>query len=118
MIMSGNYKKQPRQFNPRPPQQARQDTSQPQTEEPEEEAKWNPTPEVFEAFLVRDEQLAHTNILMVLGSASGPYNVKGLKDCTLHSSDTIERVLTSLVASGQVTENKGRYSRSATARVR
>jgi hypothetical protein len=114
MIMSGTYnKKQPRSFNPRPPQQAQ--ASQPQVEELEEEAKWNPTPEQFQAFFVRDEQLATGNILMVLSSPGTSLNVKGLKDCTLHSSDCIERVLAKLVTSGQVTENKGRYARTARA---
>jgi hypothetical protein len=113
MIMPGNYKKQPRQFNPKRPQQA----PQPQTEELGEEAKWNPSPEQFDAFLVRDEKLATGNILAILGQVpSNPINVKGLKDCTLHSIDCIERVLTKLVASGQVTENKGRYSRSSLGR--
>lgn len=104
--MSGNYKKQSRPFSPKPPQ-----APPPQVEElEEEEAKWNPTPEIFEAFLVRDEQLAAGNIRMVLGSQSGSYNLRGLKDSTLHSSETIERVLAAGVANGTILENKGRYS--------
>ena len=108
--MSGNYKKQPRSFNPKPPQAQ---PSQPQTEELEEEAKWNPTPEVFEKFLVRDQQLAAGNVRMVLSSANGPANLKYLKDSTLHSSECIEAVLTSGIAAGTIVENKGRYSLAA-----
>lgn len=114
--MSGTYKKQPRTFSPKPPQAP---PSQAQPEELEEEAKWNPTPEIFEAFLVRDEQLATGNLLQVLSAPGSSFNVKGLKDCTLHSSECIERVLAKLVANGQVAESKGRYSRVAPqARVR
>lgn len=107
MNMSGTYKKQPRPFSPKPPQ-ARE--PQPQTEELEEEAKWNPTPEVFEGFLVRDQQLAAGNVRAVLASAQGPANLKYLKDSTLHSSECIERVLAEGVAAGSIVENKGRYS--------
>lgn len=109
--MSGNFhKKQSRPFSPKPPQQAQQQNAQPQSEEPEEEAKWNPTPEVFEAFLVRDQQLAAGNVRAVLASASGPANLKYLKDSTLHSSECIEQVLSAGVAAGSIVENKGRYS--------
>src|ERR1700674_2342803 len=83
--------------------------SQPQVEELEEEAKWNPTPAQFDAFLVRDERLATGNISMVLGSRAA-VSFKELKDSTLHSAECIERVLTSGVASGTVVETKGRYS--------
>jgi hypothetical protein len=107
MIMSGNYKKQPRTFNPKP-QQAQ--PSAPQVEELEEEAKWNPTPEVFEAFLVRDRKLAAGNIAMVLGARNTPTSLKELKDSTLHSSECLEEVLSSHVAQGLIVENKGRYS--------
>lgn len=108
MNMSGNYKKQPRPFNPKPPQQTQ--AAPPQNEEPEEEAKWNPTPEVFEAFLVRDQQLAAGNVRAVLSTANGPANLKYLKDSTLHSSECIERVLAEGVTAGTILENKGRYS--------
>lgn len=109
MNMSGNYKKQSRPFNPKPPRQA--ETAQPQTDqEPEEEAKWNPTPEVFEAFLVRDQQLAAGNVRAVLSTANGPANLKYLKDSTLHSSECIERVIAEGVAAGTIVESKGRYS--------
>lgn len=105
--MSGNYKKQSRPFTPKPPQAQ---PSQPQVEELEEEAKWNPTPEVFEKFLVRDQQLALGNIRMVLSTSQGPANVKYLKDSTLHSSECIEAVLSAGVTTGMFVENKGRYS--------
>ena len=83
--------------------------SQPQVEEIEEEAKWNPTPAQFDAFVLRDEALANGNIRMVLGSRAA-VSFKELKDSTLHSSECIERVLTSGVASGVIVESKGRYS--------
>ncbi len=108
MNMSGNYKKQSRPFNPKPPRQA--EAAPPQSEEPEEEAKWNPTPEIFEAFLVRDQQLATGNVRAVLASANGPANLKYLKDSTLHSSECIERVLAEGVTAGTIVESKGRYS--------
>jgi hypothetical protein len=71
--------------------------------------KWNPTPQQFDAFLVRDEQLAAGNVRMALNGRY-PVSLKEIKDSTLHSSDVIERVLTSGVASGAFLESKGKYS--------
>jgi len=72
--------------------------------------KWLPTPEVFKAFLVRDYELATHNINMLMRSKRGPMSAKELKEQTLHSSDVIERVLTSGVATSKMTEANGRYS--------
>ena len=88
--------------------------SEPQMEE-EEEVKWNPTPEVFEAFLVRDAELCAGNLRMVLSSRS-PLSLKEMKDSTLHSSDVVERQVTAWLQDGLVTETKGKYSLVPTVR--
>ncbi len=75
-----------------------------------ESEKWNPTPQVFEAFLVRDYELATQNINMLMSARRAPMSARELKDQSLHSTDVIERVLTSNVASGLMTEAKGKYS--------
>lgn len=74
-----------------------------------ENEKWNPTPEVFQEFLVRDELLATRNIGLVLGARSA-LTLKEIKDSTLHSANVIERVLDSGIAAGGILESKGRYS--------
>lgn len=93
---------------PRQPRQSQH--LQPQVEELEEDSKWNPTPEVFEVFLVRDEKLCTGNLHMVLSSVGRPISFRELKDSTLHSADVIEQVLTSGIAAGLVLENKGKYT--------
>jgi hypothetical protein len=75
-----------------------------------ESDKWNPTPQVFEWFLTRDFELAQNNIQQAMLSRGAPMTTKELKDSTLHSADVIERVLASKIASGLVTEAKGKYS--------
>lgn len=82
----------------------------PEQMENEEEDKWNPTPETFQAFLVRDEQLAAGNIQVALRNSRNPISFKELKDSVLHSSALVERVLEASVANGTVLESKGRYS--------
>jgi hypothetical protein len=71
---------------------------------------WKPTPSVFKAFLVRDYQLATENITMLLKAREAPMSVRELKEQCLHSTDTIERVLTSKIASKSVKEHSGKYS--------
>lgn len=88
--------------------------SEPQMEE-EEEVKWNPTPEVFEAFLVRDAELCATNLRMVLSSRPS-LSLKEMKDSTLHSSDVVERQVLAWLQDGLVTETKGKYSLVPTVR--
>lgn len=75
-----------------------------------ESEKWNPTPAIFEAFLVRDFELATQNVNMIMGARRAPMSLKELKDSTLHSSDVIERVLSAHLAAGFMTEAKGKYS--------
>jgi hypothetical protein len=75
-----------------------------------EEDKWNPTPEAFKAFQVRDEELATSNVRSVLGSRQIPISLKEIKDSTLHSSDVIERVLTAGLAACSILEIKGKYT--------
>jgi hypothetical protein len=81
-----------------------------------EDENWNPTPEVFEAFLVRDFQLAQRNIEMATFGRKTSMTLKEVKESTLHSVDTVEQVLSSMVASGKMTENKGRYERTGLGR--
>jgi hypothetical protein len=73
-----------------------------------ESENWNPTPEVFQAFLVRDYELATQNLHFLMRGR--PLSVRDLKDQSLHSMDVIERVLTSGIASGRLTEAQGKYS--------
>ena len=103
----------PDRFTPRhmPPQQNRDPQGDDKDTVDAENEKWNPTPEVFDGFLVRDYELATQNVHMLMSARQGtPMSAKELKDQTLHSSDVIERVLTSKVASGHLTEAKGKYS--------
>ncbi len=88
---------------------------EPKQMENEEEDKWNPTPETFQAFLIRDEQLAAGNIQIALRNSRGPISFKELKDSVLHSSGLVERVLADSVSNGTVLESKGRYSLPARA---
>lgn len=74
----------------------------------EEAEKWNPTPEVFEAFLTRDAQLAHFNVRRVLSYR--PAFLKELKGALLHSTETIERTLALGLQDGSIKEVKGEYS--------
>ncbi len=71
---------------------------------------WNPTPAVFEGFLKRDFLLCSRNMQMALENARQPQSFKDLKEQLLHSADVIERVITSRIASGNLFENKGKYS--------
>jgi hypothetical protein len=70
---------------------------------------WNPKPETFARFLKRDLVLAKFNMMQVLQHSKEPMMFREIKECLLHSSDTLEKVLSDKVASGQVVENKGSY---------
>lgn len=72
-----------------------------------ESEDWNPTSEVLQAFMVRDFELAQSNVQQAM---TRPMTVRELKECTLHSQDVIERVLSSKIASGLVSESKGKYT--------
>jgi len=75
-----------------------------------ESEEWNPTPEGFQQFVDDDFEYAQSNIQLAMLSRGGPMTVRDLKDSTLHSFDMIERVLASKIASGSVSEAKGKYS--------
>ena len=75
-----------------------------------EEDKWNPTPEAFEAFQVRDNELALRNVEMIMRSRNVPVTLKELKDSTLHSASTVESAIATHMAVGFVVENNGRFS--------
>lgn len=92
-------------FDRRPPPPAQ---SEPQAED-EEDVKWNPTPEVFEGFLKRDQELCAGNLRMVLSSRS-PLSLKEMKDSTLHSSEAVDRQVQAWLQAGVVQESKGKYS--------
>lgn len=79
----------------------------------EEEDKWNPTPEQFTAYQLRDASLALGNLRMLLTSRPNQ-TLKDLKDSTLHTSGTIESLLNNWVKTGYVVEVKGRYSLNPT----
>lgn len=85
-------------------------------EDDHEKDTWEPTPAIFEAFLKRDFELAQRNVQMVMSARNAPMTLRDLKDCLLHSNDTIERVLSSQIVSGQVKEEKGRYERTGLGR--
>jgi hypothetical protein len=70
---------------------------------------WNPTTQTYEWFVVRDVQLATRNIKKLF-DGSGALTVRQIKESSLHSVDCIQRVLASLIASGKVVEDNGRYS--------
>ena len=78
----------------------------------EKDEAWKPTQEVYEAFVERDFNLANLNLEMAMLNAGRPMTMRDLKESLLHSIDTIERVLTSKMATGRVVEDKGRYSLS------
>jgi hypothetical protein len=75
----------------------------------EEDDKWNPTPEQFAAYQLRDTVLANSNLKMLLASRAGQ-TLRDLKDSTLHTSGTIEVQLNDWIKTGYVVEVKGRYS--------
>lgn len=76
----------------------------------EEDVKWNPTPEVFEAFTKRDAELCSGNLRHVLSARNAPMSLKEIKDSTLHSSGTVEAQVALWVEQGVVQESKGKYS--------
>ncbi len=82
---------------------------EPREVDDEEDVKWNPTPEVFDAFLVRDQELCAGNLRMVLSGRS-PLSLKEMKDSTLHSSEAVERQVSAWLQAGVVQESKGKYS--------
>lgn len=105
--MSENRKHDHKNRNDRPRD------NRPEQVELEEEDKWNPTPEQFAAYQLRDAGLALGNLRMLLTSRPNQ-TLKDLKDSTLHTSGTIESLLNNWVKTGYVVEVKGRYSLNPT----
>lgn len=99
-------------FSPRPSNNVPEHISNASQDEDIGHDDWNPRPEVFAGFLERDAVLAVANVMRVLREATGPLLFRELKDCLIHSTDTIERALNAKRASGQVREEKGRFSLS------
>lgn len=102
----------PDRFTPRhmPPQQNRDPQGDDKDTVDAENEKWNPTPEVFDGFLVRDLRLAAQNIRLLMQGRSVPMSAKELKDQTLHSADCIEQVLSASVSLGTMTWANGKYA--------
>lgn len=75
----------------------------------EEEDKWNPTPEQFTGYQLRDATLCAGNLRMLLTSR-GNQTLRDLKDSSLHTAQTIETQVNEWVKTGVLTESKGRYS--------
>lgn len=71
---------------------------------------WRPTPQVFEHFLVRDYELATRNTYLIMRARKAPITLKEIKECALHSSETLERVLSTQLAAGTVLEAEGQFS--------
>lgn len=78
--------------------------------EEEEDVKWNPTPDVFNAFLQRDAELCAGNLRLVLSSRAAPMSIKEMKDSTLHSAEAVDRQVSAWLQEGLVQESKGKYS--------
>lgn len=75
--------------------------------------EWNPTRQEFEAFMVRDEELAFNNVQHVLKCSDREITFRDLRDCLLHSVETVEYVLDQLIKRGVVKENKNRFALAA-----
>ena len=71
---------------------------------------WAPTKAAFAEFLKRDFALANKNVGLAMNGTRIPLTLREIKEMTLHSVDVLERVLTSKIASGLVSEDKGRFS--------
>jgi len=71
---------------------------------------WSPSEKTFNAFLSKDEQFALSNVKMLLMTDHTPLTAREIKDYTLHCMDTVERVLTTGVASGLFSIAQGKYS--------
>jgi hypothetical protein len=71
---------------------------------------WKPTEKTYEKFVGRDFALCSTNITVLL-RANGAMSPKELKECLLHSTDTIERALVVKVEARKVypADADGRY---------
>lgn len=72
--------------------------------------EWKPTREEFGAYMKRDEELAFGNMRQVLKDAGREVSFRDIRECLLHSLDTVEYVLDQLIRSGEVSENRGRFA--------
>ena len=70
---------------------------------------WEPSKEIFQSFLKRDQQLAKYNLLLAMSDGK-PMSLRDMKDCMLHAIDTIERVVAAHVKAGKLKEDKGFYT--------
>lgn len=70
--------------------------------------EWEPSTKQMLAYLKREKELAVGNLRLCL--LSGPLSFKNLRECVLHTADTMEQVITSEIASGRVKEDSGEYS--------
>ena len=75
----------------------------------DEEDRWHPTPEQFGAYQLRDAVHCNNNLRGILAGRPG-LTLKELKDSTLHTAQTVEAQINDWLKTGQVVENKGKYS--------
>jgi hypothetical protein len=55
--------------------------------------EWHPTPEQLEAHLQREVQMARHNLRVLLSGSKRPQSFKELRDCVLHSAETLDAAL-------------------------
>jgi hypothetical protein len=73
------------------------------------EEAWKPSEQTYIAFRKRDADLCNYNVRILLTNYKVPHSLRDLKEACLHNIETLEQQLTSLVASGQVLEEDGKF---------
>ena len=73
------------------------------------EEAWKPSEQTYNAFRKRDADLCSHNVRILLTVNKAPHSLRDLKEASLHSIETLERQLTSLVASGVILEEDGKF---------
>jgi hypothetical protein len=77
------------------------------TDKTENREVWTPTPAEMSAYLKRELELAQYNVLVLLGGSRFPMTFKEMKDCMLHTSETLERALLLQIKAGKVKSQTG-----------
>lgn len=71
---------------------------------------WKPTTEKFNLFMEKEFTMAQTNILRYLTKMRRPQNLRDIKAATIHSQETVEKAIVSLLQSKKIKESSGNYS--------
>ena len=71
---------------------------------------WKPTPAEMEAYLNRELELAGSNLRVLLATFRDSKTLKEIKDCVLHTSETLETALAAEVKAGRIKVCQGRFS--------